>query len=199
MSVRVLTIGHSTRSIEALLALLAAHRIELVVDVRTLPRSRRHPHFDRERLSAALGRAGVAYEHEPELGGLRRPRPDSPHRGLADDGLRGFADHMDTAAFERALARLIALAPERPTTILCAEALPEHCHRSLIADALAARGVEVRHILDEAPPRPHAPSRAARIERGRVSYPDPSPELPGLDRGPSPASSARQVGGGSRR
>ena len=173
------TVGHSTRALVELLRLLEAHGIRRLVDVRTVPRSRRHPHFDREPLAAALASRGIDYLHVPALGGLRVPRPDSPHQGLPE-ALRGFADHMETPAFEAALEDAIARAGNGRLALMCAEAVPERCHRSLIADALVARGCRVEHIVGEGAPRIHAPTPGASIEGVRVRYPSPAPRLPGI-------------------
>jgi uncharacterized protein (DUF488 family) len=165
------TIGHSTHSADELIEILRAHAIELVVDVRTVPRSRHNPQFDRSVLPSTLEAAGIAYEHEPALGGLRKPRPDSPHTGWKNASFRGYADHMDTEAFARGLDRLIELSRERSTAILCAEAVPWRCHRSLIADALVARGIEVRHLLSAQSADAHRPTPFARVVGTRVTYP----------------------------
>jgi uncharacterized protein (DUF488 family) len=178
----ILTVGHSTRTLDEWLALLIAHGVERVVDVRTIPRSRRYPHFGVDRLPASLAAAGIGYAHLPELGGLRRPRPDSSNLAWKNPSFRGYADHMQTAEFEAGLERLIALARRTRrrvpgVAIMCAEAVPWRCHRSLIADALHARGIEVAHILDADPARPHVPTAHARIAEGRVTYPDPAGRL----------------------
>ena len=168
------TIGHSTRSLEELVALLREHGVTRLVDVRTAPGSRRMPHFSRAALAADLPALGVEYLHLPELGGLRRPRPDSPNAGWRNDSFRGFADHMATDAFRAGLDRLLALARERgPVAIMCAEAVPWRCHRSLIADALTVRGVEVRHILGPGGARPHSLTPFAHVEGDRITYPAP--------------------------
>jgi uncharacterized protein (DUF488 family) len=173
----VFTIGHSTRTSDELLALLAEHGIEVLVDVRRYPGSRRHPQFSRDALAAALAGARMQYMHEPDLGGRRAARPDSPHVAWRVDAFRGYADHMETPAFQTALERLIGLAAERRTVILCAEAVPWRCHRRLISDALAARGVEVRHILGPGRADPHEIDANARVENGgrRLVYSGPPP------------------------
>jgi uncharacterized protein (DUF488 family) len=167
----VYTIGHSTRALEQFLALLGAHGITLLVDLRTVPRSRRHPQFDRATLPPALAGAGIDYAHAPRLGGLRRPRPDSPNTGWRRAGFRGFADHMQSAEFDAALADLIARASQGRLAIMCAEADPRRCHRTLIADALFVVGVTVRHVLGPGHAEPHALTPWARVEGGRVTYP----------------------------
>jgi uncharacterized protein (DUF488 family) len=167
----VFTIGHSTRSIEELLALLAEHGIRVLVDVRRYPASRRHPQFSRDALAASLAAAGIEYVHEPDLGGRRAARPDSPHTAWRVEAFRGYADHMETPAFNTALERLIRRAAGTPTAILCAEAVPWRCHRRLISDALIARGVEVLHILSPGRAEPHELDANARLlPDGRLLY-----------------------------
>lgn len=167
----VFTIGHSTRSIEELLALLAEHGIRVLVDVRRYPASRRHPQFSRDALAASLAAAGIEYVHEPDLGGRRAARPDSPHTAWRVEAFRGYADHMETPAFNAALEQLIRRAAGTPTAILCAEAVPWRCHRRLISDALIARGVEVLHILSPGRAEPHELDANARLlPGGRLLY-----------------------------
>ena len=181
----IYTVGHSTRPPEEFLRLLCAHGAERVVDVRRYPASRRHPHFTRDALAGALAAAGIAYRHEPDLGGRRLPCRDSVNTGWKSAGFRGYADYMETAAFRAALDRLIELAADRPTAIMCAEAVPWRCHRQLIADALTARGVEVRHILGPGVPELHRLSPHAQVlPDGRLRYP-PGPRDP-RDRTTSP-------------
>jgi uncharacterized protein (DUF488 family) len=156
MAAPLFTVGHSTRGIDELLALLGEHGVELLIDVRRFPGSRRHPQFARAALAASLAAAGIDYLHEIDLGGRRNPRPDSPHVAWRVAAFRGYADYMETPPFAAALDRLLLQAARRCTVILCAEAVPWRCHRRLIADAVTAAGVEVVHIL--------APGRAARHE-----------------------------------
>jgi uncharacterized protein (DUF488 family) len=181
----VRTIGHSTRSAAALIAALAAHRVERLVDIRTIPRSRHNPQFEREALAGALPAAGIAYEHRPGLGGLRRPLPGSPNGGWRNSGFRGFADYMQTAAFTRELEALILTAGPEWIAIMCAEAVPWRCHRSLVADALILRGVMVEHIIDESHSLPHKLTAFARVDGTRLTYPPPEGELfpPGSEPG----------------
>lgn len=168
---RILTVGHSTRSSEDLVALLVEKGVRHVVDVRRFPGSRRYPHFGGVLLAETLAKSGIEYRHEPDLGGRRTPRPDSPHTGLKNEQLRGFADHMETAPFGRALDRLLETAAAAPTAILCAEKLPWRCHRQLIADALVAAGAEVIHILGPGETTPHVTHTAARVQPdGRIVY-----------------------------
>ncbi|HEY5706911.1 MAG TPA: DUF488 domain-containing protein [Terrimicrobiaceae bacterium] len=145
----VLTIGHSNRSIEEFIRLLKAHGATRVVDVRTVPRSRHNPQFNRETLPVSLETAGIAYIHMAGLGGLRRPRPDSINTGWKNASFRGYADYMQTPEFEANLKDLIELASKDRVALMCAEAVPWRCHRFLIADALVARGISPEHIVSE--------------------------------------------------
>jgi uncharacterized protein (DUF488 family) len=165
---RVFTIGHSNRSLADLVALLAAHGIGHVADIRRRPVSRRHPQFARRALEAGLAAAGVGYTWIEALGGLRDPLPDSPNAVLGP--MAGYADHMRTAAFAAAVAELAALAERTPTTVMCAEADPSDCHRSLLSDWLVSHGWDVRHVRapDEAPR--HAVSPLARPSDGGLVY-----------------------------
>jgi uncharacterized protein (DUF488 family) len=169
----VLTVGHSTRSLPEFLGLLKAHGVSRVVDVRTIPRSRHNPQFNRETLPAALEAAGLGYVHLKGLGGLRRPRPDSPNLGWRTAGFRGFADYMLTPEFARQLQALVELAGRERLAVMCAEAVPWRCHRSLIADALVVRGLRVEHILGPGRRQPHRLTPFARVEGGRLTYPTP--------------------------
>lgn len=171
------TLGHSSRPLADTLAWLRAHRVEHVVDVRRFPRSARHPHYDGAALAASLAAAGIGYTHAEPLGGYREPRPGGSNTALAEPAFRGYADHMATAAFRDALERLLALARGGHVAILCAEANPAHCHRSLLADALVARGARVEHVLDAGRREPHALTRGAVVEDGRVRYPGPPEQL----------------------
>jgi uncharacterized protein (DUF488 family) len=173
----VLTIGHSTRPVRALIAALAAHGVARLVDIRTIPRSRHNPQFDRDALAETLPAAGIAYEHRPGLGGLRRPRPDSPNGGWRNSGFRGFADYMQTDAFAGELEALIRSAGSERIAIMCAEAVPWRCHRSLVADALILRGVTVEHIIDESHSLPHKLTAFARVDGTELTYPPSQGEL----------------------
>ena len=166
----IYTIGHSTRSLDEFLDLLCAHGIRQLVDVRTVPKSRRHPHFSAEALAVSLSKAGIAYRHAPELGGLRKPRKHSGNTAWRHEGFRGYADYMETPAFDRAVDALLAIATIS-TVIMCAEAVWWRCHRQLIADALVARGVGVWHITSSAAPSTHTLTEFAKISEGRVRYP----------------------------
>jgi uncharacterized protein (DUF488 family) len=167
----IFTIGHSTRSLDELLGLLREHDVRIVADVRTVPKSRRHPQFGREALADALGRAGLRYVHLPELGGLRRPRPDSPNGAWRNASFRGYADHLGSDAFAHGLVELLSLADQGRVAAMCAEAVPWRCHRSLIADALLVRRVAVEHILGPGPTRPHRLTPFAKVDGQHLTYP----------------------------
>jgi uncharacterized protein (DUF488 family) len=178
---RIFTIGHSTRSGDELLDLLREHEVTCLVDVRRFPGSRRHPQFAAEALAAAHAAAGIAYVGEPDLGGFRKGRPDSPNTAWRAPGFRAYADHMDTPEFRAALGRLIERAARAPTAIMCAEVTPWRCHRQLIADALVARGHEVQHILAPGKIEMHALHPNARVlEGGSIVYREPPSEQAGL-------------------
>jgi uncharacterized protein (DUF488 family) len=169
--VTIYTIGHSTRAIDQFIALLTGHGVKQLADVRTVPKSRRHPQFWKEALSVSLPAAGIAYRHVAALGGLRKPRADSTNTAWRHEGFRGYADYMETPVFERAVDDLIAWADAAPTAVMCAEAVWWQCHRRLLADALLARAIEVRHIMALASAPPHELTQFARIEGARVRYP----------------------------
>src|SRR6516165_6408944 len=143
----VLTVGHSNRPLDEFLLLLREHQVTLVADVRKMPHSRGNPQFNHDTLPEALGEADIGYVHLPQLGGLRRRRPDSPNTGWQNASFQGYADYMLTPAFEEGLQELLNRAPGQRVALMCAEAVPWRCHRSLIADALTVRGVTVEHIL----------------------------------------------------
>lgn len=166
----VWTIGHSTRPIADFLALLARERIERLVDVRAFPGSRRHPQYNQEALARTLAAAGVEYLHRPSLGGRRRAPKDAPPSAWRNAGFRGYAAYMRTPEFHTAVGELLARAGECRTVIMCSEAVPWRCHRTLISDALTARGVEVEHILDASTSR-HKLTAFAVVGDGQVTYP----------------------------
>jgi uncharacterized protein (DUF488 family) len=168
----IFTVGHSTRSLEEFVRLLRAYGIRRVVDVRTIPRSRHNPQFNRETLGPFLRNRRINYRHMKSLGGLRHARPDSPNMGWQNASFRGFADYMQTAAFAEALRELMELAAERPTAILCAEAVPWRCHRSLIGDALVVRGIEVRDLYSPTNAKPHTLTSMAKVRGTEVTYPE---------------------------
>lgn len=165
------TIGHSTRSWEDFRGLLRAHGIQRVIDVRTVPRSRHNPQFNRETLSKKLRGARIGYVHLRRLGGLRHARRDSINKGWRNASFRGYADYMQTPEFERALQRLIKLARQKRSAIMCAEAVPWRCHRSLIADALTIRKIPVFHVTTAAKPRMHSPTPFAKVRGHSITYP----------------------------
>ncbi len=166
---KLFTIGHSTRSLEDFLGLLAREGVTHLVDVRAFPASRRYPHFNGAELEKSLESVGIRYSHAPDLGGRRRARKDSHNTEWRNDSFRGYADYMETPRFEAALDDVLQIARGEPTAIMCAEAVPWRCHRSLISDAAVARGVSVWHIL-ETGAQEHRLTSFARIEDGRVRY-----------------------------
>ena len=172
------TIGHGTRPLEELVALLRAQDVAVLADIRTVPRSRHNPQYGTEALAAALPEHGLCYLHLPELGGLRKPRPDSPNGGWRNDSFRGYADYMLTPGFEAALEELIALLRRRRTAIMCAETAYWRCHRALVADALLVRGIPAFHVMGEGTPAPHRLTRFARPEGTRLRYPPEATEDP---------------------
>jgi len=168
---RIWSIGHSTRRIDEFISLLKENQIKLLVDVRTFPGSKRYPHFNREALAKSLNAHGIRYEHFPELGGKRKSRPDSRNTAWRNASFRGYADYMETERFQKGIERLLEIASEAgATAIMCAEAVWWRCHRSLIADYLKARGVEVLHILSANKVEPHPYTSAARIVNRELSY-----------------------------
>lgn len=167
----VLTIGHSTRPVEDFVALLSAHAVRCLLDVRTVPRSRHNPQFNRDALPAALAQAGIAYEHVKGLGGFRHARADSPNAGWRNASFRGYADYMQTAAFAAELDALIARARQGRVALMCAEAVPWRCHRSLIADALLVRGVASAEIVSPTRLQAHRLTSFAKVEGTALSYP----------------------------
>jgi len=169
----VYTIGHSTRTFDQLVALLREFGVRCVADVRSFPAGKRQPHFGRAHLEKALPASGIAYVHLRGLGGFRRPRSNSPHRGWNSAGFRGYADHMQTAEFQRAASELLRLAARQPTAVMCAEAHFRRCHRQLLADWLVVRGFTVIHILGPGRSAAHHLPPFARVENGELRYPAP--------------------------
>jgi uncharacterized protein (DUF488 family) len=168
----IFTIGHSTHSIEEFTDILTIHGIEFVIDVRTIPRSRHNPQYNSDTLSAALRGHAIGYEHMPGLGGLRHARKDSINTAWNNASFRGFADYMQTADFERSLNTLIETAGNQPSAIMCAEAVPWRCHRSLIADALLARGITVMDIMGKAAVKAHTMTPWAHVVGTMITYPE---------------------------
>lgn len=169
-AVTIWTVGHSTRSVEDFLALLRAHQIELLVDVRHFPGSRRYPHFGKEQLAKTLEQSGIEYHHLLDLGGRRRPKPDSPNTAWRNEAFRGYADYMQTKDFASGIARLIDLARTKRVAIMCAEAVWWRCHRGLIADYLKAHGYKVLHIQSATKAEEHPFTAAASFVNGKLSY-----------------------------
>ena len=169
-SLTIWTVGHSTRSIDELLSVLAAHRIELVADVRRFPGSRRLPHFATEALEQSLASAGIAYRWFPNLGGRRRPDPASLNLAWRHPAFRAYADHIATEEFAEGLFELLLLAGGLRTAIMCSEILWWRCHRRLIADVLTSLDIPVEHIRDENVAEPHHLTAPARLVRGRLTY-----------------------------
>jgi uncharacterized protein (DUF488 family) len=168
---QIFTIGHSTRSIETFISLLEQNGIKLLGDVRSLPGSKLYPQFNKEALAESLSARAIRYEHFPELGGRRKPKPDSRNTAWRNASFRGYADYMETEEFRKGIERLVDLANEvGETAIMCAEAVWWRCHRSLISDYLKARGMEVMHILDANKTELHPFTSAARIINGALSY-----------------------------
>ena len=167
----VLTTGHSTRSIEDFIALLKEHEVKRLVDVRTIPKSAHNPQFAREALSPALHSARIHYRHMPGLGGFRHPKRDSVNAGWRNSSFRGYADYMQTPEFGKNLETLIELAREERTVIMCAEAVPWRCHRSLIADALTVRGIEARELASGEKTKLHELTSFAHVEGTEITYP----------------------------
>jgi uncharacterized protein (DUF488 family) len=166
----IFTIGHSTRSLDELVALLRENGIERLADIRRYPGSRRYPHFSRDALSVSLPEHGIEYVHVPELGGRRKPLPDSPNKAWRNEQFRAYADHMGTDEFRTAVDALLA-SPKR-TCVMCAEAVPWRCHRNLLSDDLTRRGIEVVHILGPRSIQRHVLNAHARIDGNRLVYPD---------------------------
>ena len=168
----VLTIGHSTRTIEEFLSILQAHGVQLLVDVRTIPKSRRVPQFNSDALAASLRENRIKYVHLATLGGLRHAKKDSTNTGWRNASFRGYADYMATDEFHEGLERLLQLAKTKRTAIMCAEAVPWRCHRSLIGDALLVRGVHVEDIMSAASSRPHEMTSFAKVDGLTIVYPE---------------------------
>jgi uncharacterized protein (DUF488 family) len=167
----VLTVGHSMRLQEDFIALLQAHAVKRLVDVRSIPRSRHNPQFNRDRIASALRRAGISYLHMKDLGGLRHPRPDSPNTGWRNASFRGFAEFMQTRSFAAGLRKLMKIAKTKQTAIKCAEAVSWRCHRSLIGDALLTHGYRVEEIVSLKRTRPHVLTPWARVKGAEIIYP----------------------------
>src|SRR6204780_2619485 len=171
----IFTIGHSTRPLSELVQLLRAHGVHRVIDIRTIPRSRHNPQYNRETLGPALRADGIGYVHLKALGGLRRTKPDSKNIGWHNASFRGYADYMQTPEFDTGLKRAIRLSAVKPSALMCAEAVAWRCHRSLVADALAARKFPVEHIMSVARANKHKLTSFARVRGKKVTYPSDKP------------------------
>ncbi len=167
----ILTVGHSTHSLEEFIRLLQVHAVAFIADIRTIPRSRHNPQFNKETLPESLKEADIGYLHMPALGGLRHARSDSPNTAWRNKAFRGFADYMQTQEFADGLNELIRVAKRKRTAVMCAEAVPWRCHRSLIADALLVRGVTVEHIMSATHRQLHVLTEWAKVEGKAVTYP----------------------------
>lgn len=166
-----LTLGHSNRSLDEFLEILKEYRVEAVADVRHFPGSKKFPHFNKESLEKSLRKAGIEYHHFPGLGGRRKPLVDSRNTGWITSAFRGFADYMQTDEFEKALKKLERLIQKNRVAIMCAEAVPWRCHRSLIADALMVRGITVYSIFSRTQIKKQKRTAFARVRRTRIVYP----------------------------
>ena len=171
MQQTIFTLGHSTRSIEQFLALLAGHGVTLLGDVRTVPKSRHNPQFGSEALAESMHTAGIEYRHLPGLGGFRRPRVDSPNAGWRNLSFRGYADYMQTPEFTLQIDHVLVLSKSHVVALMCSEAVPWRCHRSLIADALVVRGIDAREIVSPARSTAHRLTRFAHVEGETITYP----------------------------
>lgn len=172
------TIGHSNRPIEEFIDLLKQNGVACLLDIRTVPKSRHNPQFGQDALAASLEAAGIVYRYLPGLGGLRRPRPDSPNAGWHNTSFRGYADYMQTQAFADNVATVIDLGRTTACALMCAEAVPWRCHRSLVADALLVRGIPVVHIISPQAPRPHKLTPFAHVDGTVITYPPQQAALP---------------------
>jgi uncharacterized protein (DUF488 family) len=167
----VYTIGHSTRPLDEFIGLLRSNGIQRVIDIRTVPKSRHNPQFNRETLAPSLRAARIGYVHLKKLGGLRHARPDSVNLGWHNASFRGFADYMQTPEFAEGVERAVKLARLKPSALMCAEAVPWRCHRSLVADAMLVRGIRVEDIVSRSRPRPHKMTPFAKIRGKKITYP----------------------------
>ncbi len=177
----VMTIGHSTHTLEEFIHLLRAHGATCVVDVRTVPRSWRNPQFNKDSLPQSLKKVGVKYVHMPQLGGLRHAKGDSPNEGWRNASFRGYADYMQTPEFAQSLDELIRLANQDRIVLMCAEAVPWRCHRSLIADALLVRGIRTEDIMSATRRQVHPLTPFAKVRSTTITYPAEASETPKSD------------------
>ncbi len=192
-STTILTVGHSTRTLDEFVALLQAHKVSRVIDVRTVPRSRHNPQFNKDSLPISLRKVGLGYLHMPGLGGLRHAKSDSLNAAWRNASFRGFADYMQTPEFAESLESLIELAKEDHIAIMCAEAVPWRCHRSLIGDALTVRGIRTEDIMSLTRRQVHTLTPFAKVRGKTVTYPAESPEPTKRKTAPKRKSGARKV------
>ena len=171
----IYTVGHSTRPINEFIELLTAHGVQHLVDVRTIPRSRHNPQFNSDNLSASLAEVGLHYTHVAGLGGLRHTTADSPNKGWRNTSFRGYADYMQTDEFNASLEQIIEMADKESIALMCAEAVPWRCHRSLVADALLARGIVAQELVNPKKKEPHKLTPFARVDGTQVTYPPEAP------------------------
>jgi uncharacterized protein (DUF488 family) len=174
----IYSIGHSTRPIGDFIAMLDAQDVKILADIRTIPKSRYNPQYEQNALAASLQSAGIEYLYVKGLGGLRSPRKDTPNTGWRNKSFQGYADYMQTEEFRKNLNNLIGTAKQKPLAMMCAEAVPWCCHRSLVSDALFARSIVVMHIMDAGKASPHKLTSFARMEEERVHYPHENYSLP---------------------
>lgn len=175
MTERIFTVGHSTHPIEHFASILQAHQVEQVIDVRTIAKSRHNPQFGEDQLRVSLAQHHIGYRRLPSLGGLRRSTKDSVNGAWRNASFRGYADYMQTDEFRAGLAELIACGSQAVVAIMCAEAVPWRCHRSLVGDALVVRGIEVLDIMSEKSATTHVVTKFARVEGESITYPPPEP------------------------
>lgn len=176
----VFTIGHSNRPIEEFIGLLKENQVDLVLDIRTVPRSRHNPQFNRDTLPASLAVYGIGYLHMPGLGGLRHPKHDSPNTGWRNTSFRGYADYMQTPEFAANVDELVRLSDSARCVLMCAESVPWRCHRSMVGDALLVRGIRVEDIMGPGKRKPHTLTSFAHVDGTHISYPPPA-ETAGSD------------------
>lgn len=170
--VTLFTIGHSTRSIDEFIEVLNAHGVKRLIDVRTIPRSRKNPQFGKESLARSVRSAGMTYRHVKALGGLRRTGRDSPNKGWRNESFRGYADYMQTPEFQAAIEDLVQRAKHSDAAVMCAEAVPWRCHRSLIGDAMTVRGIRVLDIMSRTSAKLHTLTSFAKVDGLQITYPE---------------------------
>jgi uncharacterized protein (DUF488 family) len=171
-SIPIFTIGYSTHPIDSFIELIKAHEIEMVIDIRTIPKSRYAPDYNEEALKSFLKKAKIGYRHLKELGGLRHATKDSINTGWINASFRGFADYMQTKEFQKGLEKLEKLASKKRCALMCAEGVPWRCHRSLVADALTLKKYKVFHIQSRKTAKLHALTAFLKVKKGQITYPE---------------------------